>query len=165
MDATALFKTLNRHGVTLEAASDGRLTAHGDIDAIAKHREAIREHKAALLALLAESQKLEAMAASIAAEFGTTARHCLSILDDGDRRAIASGDTEMLEAWRCAMRLEFRPAPAPEPTGGGGDPLAALCHTPAGWPLTVQARDPGHAAWLRRVNPRPVPTAERDGRR
>jgi len=34
-------------------------------------------------------------------------------------------------------------------------PLSVVCYTPAGNPMTVQARDADHAEWLQRMNPKP----------
>lgn len=52
MDATALLETLAGHDVTLQPKPGGGLSATGNPEAIAQHRQAIRQHQPALLALL-----------------------------------------------------------------------------------------------------------------
>lgn len=104
--ATALLEALTAGGVTLQAKPGGGLMATGNPATIAQHREAIRQHKTALLALLADES------------------------DEGQHQP--QGD--------------HRPAPG----------LAVEAWTPAGARLTVQAHDEAHAAWLRKVNPKPA---------
>ena len=62
------------------------------------------------------------------------------------------------EPWRVEAPATARPAQAAKP-------VAIEVWTPAGTPLTIQARDEAHADWIRRMNPKPSGGVSSDSRR
>lgn len=58
---------------------------------------------------------VQALAADIANQHGTTAEFCLSMLDGGDIHAIETGsDPGRTAAWRCAVGLAVQRGDAPK---------------------------------------------------
>ncbi len=153
----SLLNECRQSGVVLSIDATGGLSYRGPREALGQLLPAIRQHKTSLLALLIGRQdatgKINRLAETLATELKTTAEHCLSLLDDGDRRLIESGDLPTLKAWKGFAALSVEPAPPQTPNDG--DPLTVTGWTPNGRPITVKADSPGHTEYIGRMNQSP----------
>jgi hypothetical protein len=62
---------------------------------------------------------------------------------------------EFMKAHKAEIVKELSASDTTEPAPAT-DPLLITVYTPSGTPMTTRARDAEHAAWLRRMNPKPA---------
>lgn len=168
MNPTTMLADFAKEGVVLSLNTHGGIRASGGREAVARMLPIIKQHKPELLAALAgrplqatpqpetlmdECKRLtvEIMVAMGVATFTYQGKALVA----GNARAVAfaqldQADQDELEDFvRCAGERLAELSPAKQPT------LAVTVRTPNGNPVTVQARDEAHAAWIKRMNPTP----------
>jgi hypothetical protein len=114
MTPETILAECQKQNVTLGTDLQGGLTCRGDQVAIKRLLPAIRQHKPAILAILAGRPAattvhlvdIDKTAANIAHDFKVDPGAVLALLDDDDREAIRTGsDPFRLGAWRGSVEL------------------------------------------------------------